>query len=61
MLEVWNPAIVEPHKNVPDPLDLGQQETVIYKGFAQPFLAHANMETLPKIQAILLIGSLVES
>lgn len=58
MLEVWSPAIVEPHKNVSDSLDLGQQKIAVYKGFAQAFLAHTNMETLPKIQTILLTGSL---
>lgn len=53
MFEAWSPAIVEPHKNVPDPLDLGQQRNAVYKGFAQPFIAHMNMEPLPKFQAIL--------
>lgn len=57
MLEVWNP--VEFPKNVPDPPDIGPQETAIYKGFSQPFLAHTSMENLPTFQAILyLLGSL---
>lgn len=58
MLEAWSPAIVESHKNIPNPLNHGQKGAAIYKGFAQPFISHTNIKPSSKFQAILLIGNL---
>ena len=35
-----------------------KKKNAIYKGFVQPFIAHSNIEPLPKFQGILLLRSL---